>query len=479
MSQRKYQAKYLNTETHASEPAPKKKRSRRPRTGTVVFYTLYLLVILAFFVGMQYVLEPLQDWLVMYEASQPERKCSEVFEELFAQPDWAALYTLAGTEDTAYEGKDAFAAYMEANAAGKEITYVETSAGLSGDHKYIVKLGDEKIATFTLTGGAQSQTEIPEWELGTVELFFTRQQSVTVDKLPGHTVYINGVALDDSHTIRTVSTAVESYLPEGIHGYRMEQQHISGLLADPVVTVTDESGAPVTMTRDSQTGIYTPVLSPMEMTDDERAQVEDAVTVFSQYMIKATSLTQLRKRCVPDSEIYQTISDIDRWMQSYLSYEISPIAFTEFYRYTDTLFSVRAKLTNSVTRNDGTVKDYEMDSTWFFSKNAEGKWLISDMTQVDVSRQTEQVRLTFVNNDQVLDSFFVDAESNSLTLPAVTVPEGKVFGGWVQKTDDGSGKITLTIVFTPDENGAVTVAPGTALEPMTLYTLFEDEGAQE
>jgi len=470
-----YKGKYY------SAPAPEEKPKKPallhwPRVSTVIFYLFYILLIVAFFVGINKLLVPLEDWLIRYEASQPERKCQEVFQELFSEPDWKALYTLAGIEDTTYEGSDAFAAYMQAKADGKAITYVETSAGLSGDHKYIVKLDDEKIGTFTLTGGAETQTEIPEWELGKIELFFTRTEAVSIEKIPGYTVYINGVALDDIYTIRTVTTGAEKYLPEGLHGYRQEVQYISGLLVAPEVTVVDENGTPVSLTYDAENNIYTIPRPVMEITDEEKAQVQYTLESFAKYMIKAASLTQLKKCCVADSEVYNTISHIERWMQSYLRYEISPITYSEFYRYSDTLFSVRTAMTNSVTRKDGSVKDYEMDYTLFFTLDASGKWLLSDMTQVDIAKRTEQVRLTFMDGDAVLESTFVDADSKTLTLPAVTVPEGKVFSGWVKQEDDGNGKITLTIVFDPAADNTVFL-PGTGLEPMILYPLFEKEGA--
>ena len=470
-----YKGKYYSAPDPAEQPK-KKKLLRMPRVSTVIFYLFYILLIAAFFVGIQKLLVPLEDWLIRYEASQPERKCQEVFQSLFSDPDWEALYALAGIEDTTYEGSEAFAAYMQAKAEGKTITYVETSAGLSGDHKYIIKLDNEKIGTFTLTGGAETQTEIPQWELGKIELFFTRTESVNVEKIPGHTVYINGVPLDDSYTIRTVTTEAEKYLPEGLHGYRLEQQYISGLLVAPKVTVTDENGNQVALTYDEEKNLYTFSRPVMEMTAEEQAQVQLSLETFAKYMIKAASATQLKNCCVANSEIYNTISHIERWMQSYQSYKISPITYSAFYRYSDTLFSVRTAMTNSVTRNDGTVKDYEMDYTLFFSRDPNGKWLLSDMTQVDISQQTEKVRLTFLDGDTVLDSFFVETDSKILTLPAVTVPEGKVFSGWVKQEDDGNGKITLTIVFKPAEDNTV-ILPDTGLESMTLYTLFE-KGAQ-
>lgn len=472
-----YKGKFSQQEAaEKPEQTEKKKLLRKPRVSTVVFYSLYGLLIIAFFIGMNALLTPLEAWLVRYEASQPEQKCQEVFASLFSDPDWESLYTLAGIQDTAYEDSRSFVTYMEAKAAGKTFTYVETSAGLSGDHKYIVKLDGEKIGTFTLTGGTDSQTEIPQWEFGKLELHFTRTEAVQVEKLPGYTVYINGVALDDSYTVRKISTVAEKYLPEGLRGFQMEVQSISGLLVAPEVTVTDENGNPVTLSYNEELGRYTLPQVTMEMTENEEAYVKNTLETFAKYMIKAASQNQLKNCCAPNAAVYTTISRIERWMQDYLRYEISPITYRDFYRYSDTLFSVRAAMTNSVTRKDGTVKDYEMDYTLFFTRDASGKWLLSDMTQVDIAQQTEQVRLTFVDGETVLDSVFVDADSKTLTLPGVTVPEGKVFSGWVRQEKDSSGKITLTIVFKPDENNTVSLAD-TTLEPMTIYTLFE-KGAQ-
>lgn len=464
-----YKGKFTNNPEAALAQAAKK-----PSRGTVLFYSIYTAVIVIFFIAMGILLAPLKDWLVRYEASQPQQKSQEVFQDLFAEPDWAALYELAEIEDTKYEGKEAFAAYMEEFALGKAITYIETSAGLSGDHKYIVRLDDKKIGTFTLTGGNQSQTEIPQWELGEVELLFTRDLTVTIEKLPGYTVCINGVALDDSVTVRTITTAAENYLPEGIHGLRLEQQQVSGLLVPPAITVTDENGESVPVSYNEETGCYAVERPAMSITPEEQAQVQHTLETYAKYMIKAASLTQVKNCCVPNSQVYYNISKIERWMQSYLTYSISPITYSDFYRYSDDLFSIRTAMTNSVTRKDGSVKDYEMDYTLFFTRDESGKWLLSDMTQVDTSARSEQVRLTFMDGETQLDSFFVDVSSKTLELPTVTAPKGQTFSGWVRQEDDGNGKITLTIMFAPDENGNA-LPPADGLEPMVLHALFEKE----
>ena len=89
------------------EEAPVRKG---PRLGGVIFYTFYFMFILLFFVGTHLGLKWVHSWLVDYEAAQPTTKCTQVFEQLFTNPDWSALYDAAGVEDSSYEGKENFIA---------------------------------------------------------------------------------------------------------------------------------------------------------------------------------------------------------------------------------------------------------------------------------------------------------------------------------------------------------------------------------
>ena len=147
------------------EPAPQAAPERRgPRLGSVIFYTFYFMFILLFFAATYFGLNWFHGWLCDYEAAQPTVKSQEVFDQLFGDPDWGKLYDLAKIEDTEYEGKDAFVSYMEEKVAGKELNFMVTSSGLATDQKkYIVKLGEEKLGTFTLKGETAAITDIPEW----------------------------------------------------------------------------------------------------------------------------------------------------------------------------------------------------------------------------------------------------------------------------------------------------------------------------
>lgn len=478
-----YQAKYLKNEPKAPKnQRPHKKSTKeaaapKAKKSTVLFYSIYGGCSLVLLIAIFCLMIPLRAWLVNFEASQPKQKCAEVFQQLFSQPDWASLYTMAGAEDTAYENKDTYAAYMQKAVGDTPLTYLETSAGLSGDRKYIVKAGDVNIATFTLAN--KSATDTPDWQLGKVEVLFNRSETVTVAKLPGQTVYINGVALDGSHTIRTISTLAENYLPEGVHGYRLEQQYVDGLLTQPEVTVKDGAGNTVPVTRDEQTGIYHVEAARMpEITDTESSLAIKAAETYAKFMIRAVSDYDLGKVFDTKSAIYKNITESDSYVQSYRNYTIDK-EVKDYYRYTADLFSVRVVLNLHVTRTDGTIKEFEADNTYFFTKNASGNWLVTNMVNVNVQDPVEKVRLTFVHDGAPLASTLVSASQGKLTTPVVAPPEGKIFGGWVKEVVGENGSTTLSLMFTPDENGVVYLSGDTKLEPMTLYTLFKDAGGEQ
>ena len=456
----------------ATQTVPEKHR-KGPRLGGVIFYTLYFMCILVFFVATFFGLQWLQGWLTDYQAAQPTTKSQEVFDQLFSHPDWGALYDAAGIEDTPYEGKDQFVAYMENKVGDSQLTFKETSAGLSGDKKYFVLLGDEKIASFTLSGQTAAITDIPDWELGGVELFFDRSETFYIQNVDGHTVEVNGVPLDDSHVIQIATTAAAERLPIGVTGTSTCTQEISDLMAVPTVTIFDKSGKSMEVSYDAETHTFTEQTEANTISDSEREAALNAAKTNCLFMIEKASKADIAKYFDTSSDVYSVIVNLGNlWVQDNNGYRFTKEEVSDYARYSDDLFSAHVVLNLNVTRKDGTTKDFGYDQTLFFRKQDTGKWLVYDATNADVNAPVGKVRLTFMNGDTVLSSEFVKTDATELDTPLVSAPEGKVFIGWyrIDKYDNGT---TYTMAFDPDENGHVTIPNGTTLEPMTLYALFE------
>ena len=478
-----YQGKFEKKIKQAAEPAPIKKsssapvkRSRGPRLSGVIFYAVFFLCIFLCYVATYFGLLGLRNWLTRYEIAQPATKSEEVFEKLFIDPDWGALYEIAGVQDTAFENKDAFASYMENTVGDSKLTYMETSTGLSEDKKYIVCLGKEKIAAFTLVdhNHSDSKTEIPDWQLGTIELYFAREESYRIQKLDGHTVYVNNVPLDDSSTICISTTYAEKYLPEGITGVRVCTQEISGLVAAPSVRIVDGSGNEMAVSYDADSRTFTEQTTDSTINDTERDLAISAVKTYALYMINQAGEADIVKYFLRGSDAYKAITDTDRgFIQDAASRDFANEAVTDYCRYSDNLFSVRVSVILNQYRSNGSVKESNIDQSLFFEKQSSGKWLCYAMTAVDVSKPVQQVRLTFKNGDTILESNFHDASNAQVKCPVVPAPEGKHFSGWMTEEKDESGASVMNLVFQPDENGNAILPSGTTLQPMTLLPLFE------
>ncbi len=453
------------------------KTKKRISIGTILFYTIFLLFIGGCVFGLIWGKGVLTDWLKDFQASQPDVKSQQVFEELFGDPDWKKLYEMAGEEDTAYEGGDAYAAYMEALVGSDKLTYVETSAGLTGNKKYLVKLGDKMIADFSLTDNAPD-ADIPEWVLHEVNVFYKRNEDALIFTLPGHTVHINGVALDDSFVVKTTCTLAEEYLPEGIHGYRDQTLYITGLLVQPEVTITDENGQNMEVVFDTELGIYREVLSAeAEIPADVTDLITNAAQAYGKYMINASG-HGLKNYFDTNGQAYKDIILFERWtMQDYRSYEFADVVVSGYYPYSDTLYSARVSMALNVTyrslfTSEIMVKTYNIDTTFFVKKNDSGKWMVDSMTNVDVQQKLTEVKVVCINGGETVMDAMVDAGSATITLPLVEVPEGKEFLGWFTKDVDANGKTTYSLVFSPSESGTVTLPADMDLEPMTLYAQF-------
>ena len=474
------------------QPETKKKKSG-PRLGGVIFYTLYFLFILIFFLATFIGLTWLHGWLTDFEMAQPGGKAEQVFTQLFTDPDWGALYDAAGAKDSAYEGRDAYVSYMEDKVGDSQLNYLETSAGLSGNKKYLVRLEKEKVASFTLVDKAKNENEdmtnkfknmsrIPDWQLGAVEVFFNREGTYYIEKLDGHTAFVNDVPLTDEMTIQVATTLAEKYLPEGTTGVSMCTQQIDGLMAQPTVTIFDKSGKQMEVTYDEATRTFTERLESNTMSDDQREAAIKAAETYCNWMLAVDNDRGHAAQILdPTGTAYKDLTSIPRdqlWVQSNNGFTYDNINVSDFALYAGDIFSVRVTLDVNVTRTDGTIKNYPFNSSMFFRKSDTGKWLCFNTTNVDVSQPVGRVRLTFMNGENEVHSQFYGTDSKEIVTPVVPTPEGKVFTGWVTIEKDDSGAMVYNLQFQPDEEGKVAIPEGTILKPMTLYALFQYPGEQ-
>ncbi|MGN1016683.1 MAG: hypothetical protein ACI4PL_06775 [Faecousia sp.] len=448
----------------------------RKRTGTLVFYTVCMGFVFVFFLATFFGLKYLNAWLVRFESAQPTAKSAEAFEELFANPDWDALYDRAGMTI----GKDSFRQVMEEKVGSQALSYAETSVGLAKNQKkYVVLLGDETIATFTLANRNPNQgdTEVPDWELDSVEFKLERKAPFRIRLRQGHTALVNGEPLGEEHTVIRESSRAKDYLPVTVAAPTYITLEVSDLLAQPEVVIRDETGLELPVSYDAASRTFSEAVSQPELPDDLRELAINAVKTYANYMNRKASAGDLAKYFDKDSNAYTSSTDLmgkeGQWVQMGSNYVFSDESVTDYQVYSNDIFSVRVSVTLIITRKeDGSTKESDITQTLFFSKGSSGKWSCFEMTAVDAAQLDKEVLLTFREDDTVLSSEFYDAGAAGINCPLVSAPEGKTFSGWMVEEQDEKGATVLRVVFQPDESGYVSLS-GTTLEPMTLYPLFE------
>ncbi len=480
-------------ETKDKKETRDKKYKRATKNKKSRFFKIYFAFIILFFIAMAVVMVKLYDWLLAYEKAQPVGKCEEVYKELFENPDWGNLYEMAEKEDTLFEGKDAYASYMQKKVGADKLEVVKTSAGLSGDKKYFVKHGEERIAGFTLVSEKDAEGKVLSWELGEIELLAVPVESVQIKVQEGRKVYVNDVALSEDYMIERSWTVAEDYLPEGVVGERFVTYRVEDLLVTPAVRVENTEGSEIAMEvhdKESadgsseaagstehflqQEGVsYTEVMTYTEISEEQWQVVETAAKEYSKHMIGVP--VKLSNYFDTDSAIYKAIRGNENWMQDYRSYDFTEGVCTRYYRYNEDLFLAGISVTLEVTRPGGSIKEYPIESDFILQKKEDGKWLVINMANVDMMQEKKEVRMTYYGSEGVLESDFVASDSKQLSTPKVEVPTGQKFAGWAKEEADESGNKTRTLLFVPDENGVVNLPENYELEPMKLYPLFETE----
>lgn len=455
----------------AEAPLPKKKR-----TGTLVFYTVCMGFVFVFYVATFFGLKYLTNWLTRFESAQPTAKSAAVFEELFTAPDWDALYDRAGMTI----GKDGFRQVMEEKVGSQALTYAETSAGLAKNQKkYVVLLGDETIGTFTLANRNPNQgdTEVPDWELSSVEFRLERKAPFRIRLRQGHTALVNGEAFGEEHTVIKETSKAGDYLPVYVPAPTYITLEVSDLLTQPEVVIRDEAGQELPVSYDAESRTFTEAEEAPELPQELEDLTINAVKTYANYMNRKASAADLAKYFDKDSNAYTSSTDLmgkeGQWVQMGSNYAFSGESVTNYQVYSDDIFSVRVSVTLIITRKeDGSTKESDITQTLFFSKGSSGKWTCFEMTAVDAAQLDTQVLLTFLEDDTVLSSGFYDSNAAGISCPLISAPEGKTFSGWMVEEQNEQGATVLRLVFQPDESGYVSLS-GTTLEPMTLYPLFE------
>ncbi|MBQ3126214.1 MAG: hypothetical protein IJC15_04015 [Clostridia bacterium] len=359
--------------------APKKRTFRIP-----VFYICLLIAVALVLIAMAWGLGQLRLILADYEDAQPKYAAEAAFAAHFDPPDFVALVAMAGMPDnlSPLETEAGFAAELNERYAGEETSYAATTAGADGSLRYLVKAGDQKVATFSLQKSDRvSEYGFEQYELGEIELYIRPEESVTITAPTGDSVYVNGTLLDDSYLTETgIETDTCAHMPEGVEGITYRTYSASALLRAPQVEVKAPNGTAAPLSQDAESGEWTAeIVYDQAVADQYSQQMITVAQNYAAFVMRDAYFASFSNYFDKTTDLYQTIREVPTsfvWAHNGFAFE--EVSATEFYSYSDDVFSCRIRFIHILHR-DGREDYTEQFDVTFYLHRVNGEFLIYDM----------------------------------------------------------------------------------------------------
>ncbi len=358
----------------------KNRAGKRSVTGTIIFYSVYAVLVIAVIFGILYLLKELNLYLDNYERSLEKYEAEEVFEGLFSPCRFDKLYDMQLIELSEFEDKNDFIKYMEMQYGGKEITYREVSAGLSDNKKYSVAADKIKFAEFTLSKNNNAEAPENTWELDSVSTAYQKNESVSVKIFKKSKLYVNGVELSDSYiTTDNIETDSCNRVPEGVEGILYREYMVDSLLLAPEIKVINRHGNESTLVFDEDKQMYVEEITYDELTEEIKTLATNAAQTYAKYVTLDATLQNVAKYFDTTSNTYNNIRISEtRWYTYHIGYEFKDIELKEYYIYDENTFSIRYSCNHYVYRTRNEEFLFPLDLTLYF-KNINGNFYVYDM----------------------------------------------------------------------------------------------------
>ena len=330
-------------------------------------------------------------YLASYENGQPAH-LAETIVDSYATQQGIVDFISSNADKTGMTDNIALVAQTYAtNIAGKKISYKENNDFRPDSPSYDITADGSTVAKVTLAPDGTGSFGSPKWKVASLNIgdYLPDAMSVTIEAPSGSTVKVNGTVLDSS---RIVSSGVPEILSNSLQFLAETPQYdtykMSGLLSEPVVEVTDASGAALNITKsDDRYVASTP--ADQAFIDSVEPRVYDAIDNYATYFIHMSF--DLANYIVYGSDLYSYIFGSDTMdpiatalymFEDIESYDFAERSASNYVKYADDCFTVDIKYALDMRFTDPTFEDnnQNMDATWVFViEPLDGSWCISDI----------------------------------------------------------------------------------------------------
>ncbi len=289
-----------------------------------------------------YLLRQLRSYLADYEAAQPYGTVERYIDEL-KNGDYDKIVQYSDYTPGRFDSEGDFAEYMT-NLIGdtSTISYTKSISSTPGTLSYTIyaERDGENVRlqelTLTETGDKANPYDIS---------FSVKRLGTYSIEAPEHaTVYVNGVALDDSYKTGEPVTneSFKVILTEGVALPSRCSYSVGGMLRPPEITATDKEGTPCEVEVDGATDSYSfsePVAEG-ERFDEYAKLIEDATCIYARFITEDATFAMVREKVYTDTSFYKAISTFyNGWYINHDSYEFTDLVVDNVEQVADNAFT--------------------------------------------------------------------------------------------------------------------------------------------
>ena len=175
-----------------------------------LFYKIYFSILIIFVVALTGFLIFLSCFIKSYNEGIPETVSQKFFDEVFLKLDIDKIKEMSQTEPCEFETQGDLDTFIKDKLSG-DLSYTSISSSSDKDEQknYIVKSGDYKTATFTLTPDQNN-----DYYPSDLKLHLPKGENKAYRILSDSTLTINGIPVSDKYITDVQPHNNAQYLPE-------------------------------------------------------------------------------------------------------------------------------------------------------------------------------------------------------------------------------------------------------------------------
>lgn len=332
-----------------------------------LFYKIYFIAISVFLMLTVLFLFILNGIISEYNKGIPETVSENFFKSTFLELDADTIIEMSKTKPSEFETRKDIKDFIE-RIMSSGLTYTSISSDTE-DKKYIVKSGEFKCASFTL-----SMDENGDYYPSSLSLHLPKENSRTYKILDSSKLYINGVEVSNNYKTSEEKHENAKYLPENVTAPQWVTYTIDGLTKEPDVYITDRNGNRPNLL-DNEGILYEEIIY-----DAEESEITDKILAGAkQYAIcmqddapKSTVYPYFEK----GTDLYNSIRSVENsFVWEHSGYAIEDEKISEFFRYDENTVSLRVSFTH-VLKKHGQADYRDITDITYFARNIDGKYMI-------------------------------------------------------------------------------------------------------